>query len=202
MSKRTNENYIHMCGTAKIKISDYTTHISSMNFSQEEIVDIYSFYLEQAPILKSSAPTDVFGLKKLLEYGWRGNSDMSQLEGQLLKAGHLAHFIMIKADSIDNTLREMDLLENCCSEHPRAVLKQESKVTVNEDGSVQVAQTETRMECLFRHIRNSLAHGRTYYFENDNIMLEDTDGSKITARILIPARALIEWISIISKKAG
>lgn len=56
-----------------------------------------------------------------------------------------------------------------------------------------------KIKCLFRHIRNAFAHGNTYFFENENVLLEDKDGKKVTARILIPQQALLEWTGIIDK---
>ena len=55
------------------------------------------------------------------------------------------------------------------------------------------------MECLFRHIRKTLAHNRTYQFENGNILLEDVDDNeKVSARILLSKRTLLDWIDIIA----
>ena len=95
----------------------------------------------------------------------------------------------------------MDLDDTICSKHPRAVIKQNVSVKVLEDGSTEISARETRMECLFRHIRNSFAHNRMYYFEEGNILLEDRDDNgQISSRILISKQALIDWIGIISVK--
>lgn len=45
---------------------------------------------------------------------------------------------------------------------------------------------------MFAYIRNTFAHGNTYYFDNENVLLEDKDQRKITAWILIPMQALLE----------
>ena len=126
---------------------------------------------------------------------------MNRLEGRLLRAANLSVFCMIRADRIDQTLEAMDLDKTICCTHPRAVLRQLCSVRIQEDGSVNVSQGETRMECLFRHVRNSLAHNHTYMFENGNILLEDCDdSSNISARILIPRDALLDWMKIIKKE--
>lgn len=54
-------------------------------------------------------------------------------------------------------------------------------------------------ECLLTHIRNAFAHGNTFFFDNGNVLLEDKDSNKITARILISVQTLIDWIVIIDK---
>ena len=118
-----------------------------------------------------------------------------------MKAADMGIFCFVKSDSIDSTLDNMNLGERICINHPRAVLKQNYSVSIQEDGNVLLSQKETRMECLFRHIRNSFAHNHTYCFENDSVLLEDCEeNGKISARILMPKQALIDWIYIIKKE--
>ena len=38
-------------------------------------------------------------------------------------------------------------------------------------------------ESVLTHIRNAFAHGNTYFFDNENMMLEDKNNGTITARI-------------------
>ncbi len=197
--KKINENYIHNCGSELFNESDYVCCLSDMGFSEEEVINIYKFYVEQALTLRNNENA-IFNLRRLSDYGSHGGSDMSRLEGQLLRTANLSNFILIKAETINNTLEVMNLKDRICIEHPRAVMKQNYKVSINEDGSVNLSQSETRMECLFRHIRNSLAHGQTYYFRNDMLMLEDSDGKNITARIVISKQALLDWITIITAR--
>lgn len=54
-------------------------------------------------------------------------------------------------------------------------------------------------EAFFTHIRNSFAHGNTYFFDNGNVLLEDKNRSNITAMILIRQQTLLDWISLIDK---
>lgn len=199
-AKHINENFIHNCGLGKVKIKDNIKSITDMNFDNKQVIDILDFYLFHAPVLKSGKDADEFGLKSLKSYGWLGNSAINKLEGQLLKASSIAVFCFIKSDSITYTLESMDLADEICIHHPRAVLKQNCNASIQEDGTAIISQNETRMECLFRHIRNAFAHNHTYLFDNDNILLEDCDESgKISARILMPKNTLIEWMNIIKK---
>lgn len=199
-SKRINENFIHSCGLAQIPISTKIVSISKMDFTSEQLIEVLDFYLLSAPILKSDKIEEPFGLKSLRYYEWAGSSAMTKLEGQLLKSSGINTFCILKSNSIEETLAAMNLGAKICAEHPRAVLKQNAKAVMHEDGSVEVRQEETRMECLFRHIRNSIAHNHTYLFDNDNIMLEDNEeNGKITARIVMPRKALLDWIEIITQ---
>ena len=196
--KHFNENYVHSCDSVQEEILSKINSIAQMGFTEEQIVKIVEFYLFNAPVLKSDKKDDVFGLKSLKEYGWTGTSAMSKLEGRLLKSAGISIFCFIKGDSIDETLDSMNLGSKICTEHPRAVLKQNAKVVLYEDGSTEIRQQETRMECLFRHIRNAIAHNHTYLFDNGNILIEDRDDNgKISARLLMPRDTLIEWMRIV-----
>ena len=199
MSKNhTNENYIHNCGNPKKVLNKYIKSITDMGFTDTELIEILCFFLFRSPTLQTGKEDDPFGSRSLKSYGWKGNSDMSKLEGMLLRAAGLSNFYFIKSDEITGTLEMMNLCDEICSDHPRAVLKQNFRVKVLEDGTVSISQQETRMECLFRHIRNSFAHNHTYLFPNDNILLEDCDvNGKVSARILMPKDALLKWISIV-----
>lgn len=201
MSKNhTNENYIHNCGNQKTVLNKYIKSITDMGFTDTELVEVLSFFLFKSPTLQTGKVDDPFGSRSLKSYGWKGNSDMSKLEGSLLRAAGLSNFYFIKSDEITGTLKMMNLCDEICSDHPRAVLKQNFRVNVLEDGTVSISQQETRMECLFRHIRNSFAHNHTYFFPNDNILLENCDvNGKVSARILMPKDALLKWIGIVRK---
>ncbi len=199
--KQINENFFHNCGEAKVALNNCKKAISEMGYSAQQVIDILDFYLFHAPVLRSDKTDDGFGLRRLSDFGWKGQPDMSRLEGRLLKSSNIGTFCFIKSDAISQTLKAMDLEGIICSTHPRAVIKQNIVVKVLEDGSTQITPKETRMECLFRHIRNSFAHNHTYCFESGNIMLEDCDDNKkVSARILLPRFALIEWMDIISNK--
>lgn len=199
--KHTNENYVHNCGSQQMDITAFAKSIVNMGFQQQECLDILTFYLFNAPVLKSNKTDDQFGLKSLREYGWVGNPDMSKLEGRLLKSAGIGMFCFIKSDSISETLESMNLGQKICIEHPRAVIKQNYNVVVREDNSVCITKQETRMECLFRHIRNAFAHNHTYDFNNGMIMLEDCDDNgKISARIIFPKRSLIDWRRIVKRE--
>jgi len=69
--------------------------------------------------------------------------------------------------------------------------------TVNEE--LKILGSCSQAECLFTHIRNSFAHGNTYFFDNGNILLEDKSG-KTTAKILISTNTLVDWIKLIDSK--
>lgn len=200
--KQVNENYIHNSDLCqKIDLTNCIRSITEMNFKNEELMQIINFYLYESPfMIKENDDNKKFGLKTFVDYGWKGNSALNKLESRLLNSSNIGTFCIIKADTISETLQNMNLDDKICIEHPRAVLKQQCSVKINENGTTTITPKESRMICLFRHIRNSIAHNRTYLFKNDNIMIEDIDDKKnVSARILMPKVALFEWINIVTK---
>ena len=204
MAKRKiNENYIHECNSQKVELEKYASSLANA-YSDADFVKVIKFYLLNAPVISNdSKKKDRFGLKKLRDYGWVGNN-LNKLERELIKTAELGMICCMRCESIDNTLEEMDLHEVICIEHPRAVIKQLYNLTAHENGEISKSDGESRMLCLFRHIRNSIAHSTTYVFPNGFILLEDRDiqGNKITARILIKSSTLVDWISVIDKDSN
>ena len=95
----------------------------------------------------------------------------------------------------------MDLAnDRICISHPRAVLTQNFTYESDENEIVKIKSTESRINAIFRHIRNSFAHGNTYFFPNGNCLLIDKYRTKTTAAILIPKQSLWDWISIVDRK--
>lgn len=195
-------NNVHECGEEKIVLTQQDVSLNDISLSTDEINMVWNFYVSHAPIKKNRNEKECdFGCRNLAEFGWSG-SKLTTLERALIKAADLGRFVMIKADEITETLKMMNLDEKICWKHPRAVLKQNFTVKVYEDGEVNLKESETRMVCLFRHIRNALAHNRIYFSKDYTmILLEDIESvnKKLTARILIPARSLVDWIAIVDK---
>ena len=121
-------------------------------------------------------------------------------EKELAENAGIESFYMIRTKTIKDTLILLGLGNRTIYiEHPRAVLTQKYSVNVDEKENMQLKSEESRVKCLFRHIRNSFAHGNTYFFENDMMLLEDKDKNTITARILMPRKSLLSWIDIVDK---
>ena len=89
--------------------------------------------------------------------------------------------------------------DDICISHAKAVLIQKFKCNPDENEQVKIESIESRINAIFRHIRNSFAHGNTFFFDNGMCLLEDKDGSSITAEILIHQKSLVEWIYIVDR---
>lgn len=207
MAKKTKtseiSNDMFICACEKSRLGDYCKPITQMEYTQDELIKIFDFYLSRALTIKNNGTKgSEFGLRALKELGWAGNAKLSSLERKLLQSAGIQRFVIMISSSIDATIKNMDLDGNICTKCPRAVLKLDCKFELLEDGSIKKETSETRMECLFRHIRNSIAHGHTYYFpNNETLLLEDCDlDSRITARILLKKSTLLDWIGIIDEE--
>ena len=199
---KAHPNNMHCCDAHLVEFSQYRKSLAEV-LSHADFTSVYDFFVLHAPILKSAEIENEFGQRSLRFYNWISNPQMNRLERELLRTAGLSSFIMLKSDTIIETLQAMQLRETGCTEHPRAVLQQNFVVKILEDGTIQVINDETRMQCLFRHVRNALAHNRTFSLPNSMIMLQDEDGKskKITARLLLPAAALSQWITVIKENS-
>ena len=197
-----NENYRHCCNETKLDFSNQAKIISAM-YEDKEASRLMSFYLCLGATSGEAGSTTT--IKTLADYGWRGSSQLTSLERKLLSTSGICSFCMLESNKIDATLEAMDLTENICPVHPRAVIQHTvSKIYFKEDGKLQVDHVDqNRMQCLFRHIRNSIAHGLTYEVSDDCLLLEDRGtkdkGRSVTARILVEKQSLIDWIDVIEK---
>lgn len=193
MNKNDIGNYMHNCIEKKVNLNKCKKGLENTKLTKMMIAEIYTFYLkfseEQKPFEK---------------YLWRGMSDengLNKLESLLLQASEIQSFCMLKSNSIDETIKKMDLYEKICFLHPRSVIKLDTAIEYTEDGVFKFTKVEIRMNCLIRHIRNSLAHNQIYVFDNDMILLEDKNEKEgITARILIKSETLYKWMKIIKRE--
>ena len=188
----------HICTSEKYDIQNRKMAIKDSGFSADEVNLIWDFYVTKSPAEQSAQSIS------FTNYGWAETTNKENgypaLEKALAESAGIESFNMIRTRTIKDTLNLVGLGDGTiCIEHPRAVLTQKYSVKVDEKEDLQLKPEESRVKCLFRHIRNSFAHGNTYFFENDMMLLEDKDKSTITARILIPRKSLLSWIDIVDK---
>lgn len=204
MTKKSavNENYRHECD-AKC-VSELEKNVSPLfdgRFSSDELFAIFDFYLVNPPIKKDGNSADR-NTRWIGDYGWKG-LQLSVLEGNLLKKSKIPFFCLLSSDSIDETASQMSLKGDICPLHPRAVMQINSKISRREDGAYTCTKQETRIACLFRHIRNSLAHGLVFDLGNGNVYLKDeNEAHKLTAAMVFSWQVLLEWIKAVDQKGN
>ncbi len=196
------KGFTHKCESQKIEWQSYKRSLRDSSFSHAQVSMIWDFY-----VTHSFAGGSGQGYS-LEDYGWdlkKGKEKtLTTLEEELMQMAEIDKLCCVRSTTIKDTLIACNLSgKHICIEHPRAVLMQNYSMTIDENETMKFAGgggAENRITCLFRHIRNSVAHGNTYFFDNSAILLEDKDGSKkITARILLKQKTLLDWISIIDK---
>ncbi len=193
------KGFEHNCSSEKAIIADYKKSLMESEYSFAQIDMIWDFYVTHA--LGGTS-----GLKReLLDYGWDkteyGECGYNALEKLISESAGIEKLCFIRSKSCKDTLALMDLSnDRMCVNHPRAVLLQKYSTTVDENENIQFAGGgENHISCLFRHIRNSFAHGNTYFFDNKTVLLEDKDGNTVSARILIKMQTLLDWIALIDR---
>jgi hypothetical protein len=187
------EGFTHSCEETKVEKDLYRASLLSQPFFEDFYKKIYDFYLT------NSFAADTQQKIQLKDYGWEGNSNergLKTLEDLLSANAGIGEMCMIRSTTIKDTLEAMDLSgTHICIEHARAVMLQRYSTKIDENEEVTFDNKETRIKCLFRHIRNALAHGGTYFFKNRMMLIEDYE----SAKILIPQQSLIDWINIVDQ---
>lgn len=198
--KECNDNYRHECNNDLMAIPPANMNqLFDSSFSINELAEIFDFYLVHTPIKRDEKAKDDKN-RYLGDYGWKGGSELSKLESKLLKASGIPSFVILKSSCIDSTLAAMRLTGEICPSCPRAVLKLNCKVRLKENGQVSVVSSESRLACVFRHIRNSIAHGQVFGLGNRMIyMLDKDDNGEKSAAMVINQRTLFNWIRIVDK---
>lgn len=195
------KGFEHRCAEGKISKSANRSSLKDSPFSHAQIDVIWDFYVTHAISGGSGQERSV------VDYGWTKDDKKSTgypaIERAMLGVANITDKIcFIRAKTCKDTLSAMDLDGDLiCASHERAVLLQNYTLSIDENENVQFSGGgKNRLNCLFRHIRNALAHGNTYFFDNGMVLLEDKDSSKITAEILIKQQSLLDWISVVDKE--
>lgn len=193
--------FSHSCDDERIEKNKYRSSLKESAFNSDECDLLWDFYVARSFAATTGAPIT------LDVYGWDNtNSKLNgypALENALANNAGITSFGIIRAKTIKDTLAAMNLSgDHICISHARAVLMQNYTCEIDENENVKIKSGESRINAIFRHMRNSLAHGNTYFFDNDMCLLEDKNGSSITAEILIPRHSLLEWVFIVDKNGA
>lgn len=158
-------------------------------FEDKQFLRIITFFVFHSPVDNLSARQI-----SLSEYGW--NTPWRKpyyLNKQLKQATNNYKLLFSSAiyNKIDNTLNEANLLET----FPSNIEKE--RICIYDCKKNQFMS-------VFYHIRNAFAHGRfdfrtlndeEYYILED--VQKDKGGLKVSARIILKKRTLLNWIDII-----
>lgn len=182
-----------------VEVQSYKMSINDGGFTEGEIALIWEAYVTKA-IAKSAAQrrrVSDYGLKEL---PWKDMLEVAEVTTDMLK--------ILPANSINKTLIHYDLeiVEGKRdNKHNKAIEIDVPKIVCLTPYSIADEEIPKPSvgdaESVLTHIRNSFAHGNTYFFDNGNMMLEDKDQrGGITARMILHKSTLIDWISLIDPK--
>ena len=156
----------------------------------EDWISIIVFFVFHVPVSKVSARA-----KSLKQYKWGSKSekdDYKQLKRRLMKYGNMSKETYLCKDSWAK-LKQAIIDNDLYSEFPQ-------KISIERVAYRKSKSGET--DSLLSHIRNSFAHGRlAFYEENDStyIVMEDIDDKKhVSARMILSKTTLLRWKTIIS----
>lgn len=158
-----------------IKIVPFDTNMSSL----------FSYFLHQAPNIES-----VSSCKLPIKFH-------DKIFYEMLEHKHFVYYFQSPYKSIDDLIQQEHMTgNNICLKCRRFVCRLNRKKK-NEE------QRETNLECLLRHIRNAIAHGRVYCVNAGNnyyLMFDDKNDSGVyTARIICTRADLKKWKEILQK---
>ncbi len=140
--------------------------------------DLFRFYLLRCPYTKSNkSSSTAAGALNLASKGWtrpRLNQLMQWVSSYFLGSDGQLNLTYYASGAVNESLEKQGLtLEEPDIAPCRASIAINNKLSIDESGRCKLRLTETYATCLFRHIRNSLAHGNFKPLENSYIALFD-----------------------------
>lgn len=184
----------------KVEVQNHKCSINESSYSHEQIIAIWEFYVTKS-IAKTASQKRTLADYGLPRMPWKEMMDIADLKENTVK--------IVPANSIRKTLEKFDLeiTEGEKNEkHNKAIEIDIPKIACLTPYSIADEDPPKPKfgdaESVLTHIRNALAHGNTYFFDNGYLMLEDRDGSsgEITARMILKQKTLLDWIGIIDSK--
>ena len=180
----------------RVEIQNYKASIHTIGLPREQESMIWDFYVTKSIAESASQKRTVsdYGLKSL---PWKEMLNVAGIDNDNVK--------VLLANSINKTLKKYDLSvtegkgaakKNKAIEidNPKIVCLTPFSIADEEPPQGRVGAAES----VLTHIRNSFAHGNTYFLPNSMVLLEDKDQrGTITARMLLKVQTLLDWIGLI-----
>lgn len=182
----------------KVEVQNYHKSIYSIGLPKEQEAAIWDFYVTHA-IASSASQRRSVADYSLTALPWKAMKETAGFESHNVK--------ILLANSINNTLLMYDLettekvkdkKQNKAIEIDIPKLVCLTPFTISDENPPKERVGEA--ESVLTHIRNSFAHGLTYFFDNNNVLFEDKNSKgTITARMILKTQTLIDWIALIDQ---
>ena len=165
-------------------------------FTTDEYIILHLFYITHC--MSNSASNKC---KSLIDYGWTKNNIVdSGAKNELQKIFDIENTSQFDISGDNKSEKSLDALKNKYNLLPSKL----DKDFIQEKGFIESNKNDNGYVCLFKHIRNCLAHGRyKLVYSKDNVkmvIMEDKNSdNKITARLVLKLDTLIGFIHTIDK---
>ena len=168
-------------------LSRYKRPIREAKFSREEESAIWDFYVTKS-ISRSASQHRTVEDYRPAQFGQTRIS----LEWLLKRANvDESHCEIVHGQNMNIKLEQLGLLTSSNGVNDFTVPRIACLIPFGDD----TVSSRDAIVSLMAHARNALAHGNTYFFYNDFVMLEDIGKNKvITARLLFHKYTLLNWI--------
>lgn len=182
----------------KVEVQNYQKSINETGFTPEQISTIWDFYVTKS-IAKTASQR-----RLISEYGWKQIPWKEMVKKAGVSDGNIK---ILLANSINKTLSDFDLqildgkgdnkkIIPIEIDVPKIICLTPFKIADEEAPKADFGEAES----VLTHIRNSFAHGLTYFFDNGNALFEDKDQrGNISARMILHQQTLLDWIMLIDK---
>jgi len=159
--------------------------IVPFEIEDEELHKLFSYFLHTAPGIDSAHKTHLS--PDLHDKVYKEMMEGRQIEVQKYYSDSLA----------DKLMRYKLLGSEICLPCKRIICQRKNNKDERE-------RKETDLECLLRHLRNAIAHGRVYYYQQEGkrkwLVFEDINKSKnLSARIVCLKADLKQWKKVLGK---
>ncbi len=149
--------------------------------------DLFRFFLLRCPCAKSNmSAACAKDALNLADNGWNGpklHQLMQWVALRFIGDDKELHLRFVLTGRI-NDIQEVHglIADKSMPNRQFAYLSINNKLSIDEHGKFHMQLTETYATCLFRHIRNSLAHGNFHVLEDGNVALFDYGSKPNTAK--------------------
>ena len=183
---------------AKVEVQNFHKSINESCYSSEQIAVIWDFYVTHSVASSVSLRREAkdYEQKKFPLKEMKCKAEFAEKNDRVLLA-----------DSMDRTVEEMEMHTTIGNgndkrnnpidiSNPKLICTTPYTISDTDKPKAKYGEAES----ILTHIRNSFAHGNTYFFDNKMMLLEDKargNNGKTTAMILIRMQTLIDWIKII-----
>lgn len=167
--------------------------LSEMRY--QSIVKLWSFYVTRSPRVDSWAPPTQQSLV-LKDDGWDARATLKQMERRLFSGS--VKFVK-PGEDFTEVARKQGLYADrrpMCSDTQAVV-----KILTSQSGKDKSASLkESQAGCVFRHIRNSLAHGLVYKLPKGKVLFKDMDRRSVSGYVLTAPDGLIELMRDLKRR--